>query len=459
MKETFLLPRYRGRIKAAVCFPSGYSAGMSSLAFQKLVALFSTPDFTLSRFFFDKKAVYSPDKIFPLNQADFIFFTISYEPDTINVLTMLHLAGISLDKKERKQVLIAGGIFPTINADFFSDIFDYQYRGEIEGNEDKILEMILSEDSTDWKEKTDFPFSAEIHPALPFLEPPHSVILSSDAGFSDTFLIEISRGCLFRCPFCMVSEVYESFRPAPYEKIKELVDKALGFTRKIGLVSALPNSHPQIKQIAHYILDKGGIPSFSSLRVDLIDEEFIEILKLSQQKTMTLAIEAGDQKIRNIIGKAKNLDTIKNVIALSLDRDIRHFKLYFMAGLPEDEKGAASVADLCLELRESFTGYAKTKGIMPAMSVDVSPFVPKPLTKWQNEKMIGKREYNEFLVELRKRIAPKGISLSADDYYMAECQFVISRGDKFLARSIANAIETNGSVKKIIKDKLVSFDK
>ena len=96
---------------------------------------------------------------------------------------------------------------------------------------------------------------------------------------------------------------------------------------------------------------------------------------------------------------------------------------------------------------------------MQAMSVDVSPFVPKPLTKWQNEKMIGKREYNEFLVELRKRIAPKGISLSADDYYMAECQYVISRGDKFLARSIANAVETNGSVKKIIKDKLVSFDK
>ena len=45
--------------------------------------------------------------------------------------------------------------------------------------------------------------------------PAYSSVLTDDTEFSGTLLVEITRGCPFKCRFCTVGYVYPKFRQLP----------------------------------------------------------------------------------------------------------------------------------------------------------------------------------------------------------------------------------------------------
>ena len=48
-------------------------------------------------------------------------------------------------------------------------------------------------------------------------------VLTNDTEFSGTLLVEITRGCPFKCRFCTVGYVYPKFRQLPGDLVLELV--------------------------------------------------------------------------------------------------------------------------------------------------------------------------------------------------------------------------------------------
>ncbi len=451
MNEKFVHTAYKGNVKIAVCYGESYKAGMSSLAYQKLIELFLSEDFFMSRFFFEKNTVYSPDNFFKLNQANIIVFTISFEPDVINALKMLLLSNVELENARRKQTLICGGILPTLNPKLLETVFDFQYFGEIEGNENKIRQILKIKSKTEILDSLNSAFGKNIQKAEEKAPPPHSVILSSDTIFNDAFLVEISRGCKFNCPFCLIGSYYPDFRQWPFETLCNIIDTGLKYSSKIGLVSALPNSHSDILKIVEYILKKGGKPSFSSIRLELITEEFIKILKSSGQNTLTIAPETADIEVRKKIGKVYTDEKIINILNLSLKHGIHNFKLYFMAGLPGDINAENEIIKLCKKIREQLLIYAKKTGIMPGLSLDISLFVPKPGTKWENEIMQNEVFYKNFINNINKNLAPLGIKTKKDNYNISISQYVLSRIDSKYLKEIITLLKDNKPIKRKLK--------
>ncbi len=451
MKETFTVPKIRGNVKIAICYASSYKAGMASLAYQKLLSMFYPDDFFVCRFFYENKKTYSPDGFFSLKQADVIIFTISFEPDVVNALQMLINEKIIPQKNKRENALICGGIFPTMNSHFLKNVFDFQFRGEIEGSEDIFLNTLKIKNKNDLVFELNKKFGVTIHNGKTFDSPPFSAIISDNSGFKNAFLIEISRGCRFKCPYCLVGHIYPKFKACSLENLKRYIDLGLRATNKIGLVSALPNSHPEITKIANYILSKGGYPSFSSIRIELLDDDFIKILKKSGQQTLTLALESACPEIRKKIGRKYSNEKVLDIITKSLNYGIKNFKLYFMAGLPGDENAELKITRFCVSVREMLLKFAKKRGIMPGISIDVSLFVPKPGTKWENEKMQGKKFYVNFINKLKKELLPLGIKIKNDDAYTGMLQYVLSRADENGCEEIISVLESGKSIKKLIK--------
>jgi radical SAM superfamily enzyme YgiQ (UPF0313 family) len=233
--------------------------------------------------------------------------------------------------------------------------------------------------------------------------------------------------------------------------LKNKIDNALKFTGKIGLVSALPNSHPEIKKIANYILDNNGKPSFSSIRLELIDNDFLEIFKKSGQNTLTLAPESANIQVRKNMGKGYDNGKIVSVITTALSEHIRNFKLYFMAGLPGDDKAEDEIIMLCKKIRKAFLVYAKSNKIMPDLTLDISLFVPKPFTKWENKKLMNSKDYVTFIKYLRKELFPLGIKIKNDDAYQAKVQYILSREDNVFCGKIIEYLKQNKPVRKLIK--------
>ena len=115
----------KSKVKArfAFCFPDSYEIGMSNLGVRLLYgALNEHPDVWCERVYDPwvdmqeemKKhnlplcALESGD---PLDQFDFVAFTLQYEMSYTNILYMLEMAGIPLDRRERTglPLIVAGG--------------------------------------------------------------------------------------------------------------------------------------------------------------------------------------------------------------------------------------------------------------------------------------------------------------------------------------------------------------
>lgn len=438
--------------KIWMAFPAIYSFSMSSLGFLWMFkTLDEVEDVSIERICSDTETTqFNPKDI------ELIAFSFSFDLDFLEIFKMLEKYNIPLKANERNKPLIfAGGPVVSANPELYKEIFDFFVIGDGEdinleavrickANKDKSKDEILkllSEIEGVYVPK----YSKTVHKHTKKIsECIYTPILTEEAFFPNTFVIEMTRGCANRCGFCLASYLNLPLRSIPYETLKNIIDLGLKHTNKIALLGAQISAHPHFHDICNYIYKqiqngKNIEMSVSSLRVDAITPDVVKTLVASGQKNATLAIEAGSERLRRVINKNLTEDQIFNAVKIARENGLKGFKFYGMIGIPtETQEDLEAIVELAKRVKKENKGFD--------ISFGFSSFVPKPHTPFQwcgreDSKSLEKK--SAFLLkELRKIGITAHVSSIKWDYWQA----VLSRGDSSLTNFLIEVYKQGGKL-------------
>ena len=441
-----------GRIPVALIYPNTYYIGMSNIGFHTIYSLLNSYDeIVCERVFYEGNNA-SVESGRPLSDFAIIAFSISSELDYFNVVDILASAAIPLFANERGDshpIVIGGGPCVTANPEPLSPFFDCFAIGEgeamlpslvgaftegIDGSRADLLETLnrlpgiyvpsLSSGkpvSRQWVRDID-EFATT------------SVILTPHTEFSDMYLIEIARGCRWGCRFCLAGFCYRPPRFRSLSTLTSQVEHGLRRSKKIGLLSASVSDHPDIDALVTYLRREDAQISVSSLRIRPLSKTLLQGMASSGTLTVTLAPEAGSERLRRIINKGVTQPDIMAAVDEIGTQGFRQLKLYFMIGLPtETAEDIEEMIDLVLGLKNRLD--RKRSGIHLILTVE--PFVPKAGTPFQRLPMASTKALRQRLARLKSSLEPKGIEIRTESVTWAAVQGVLSRGDAKLAPALA----------------------
>ncbi len=435
------------KYRVALIYPNSYHLGMSNLGFHTIYnELNNRKDTFCERIFFEnQKSFFSLETKRSIHEFDILAFSISYELDYFNVLRILKRARIPIKKTDRSNnypILVAGGAVTGFNFKPLRKIVDIVITGEAENiihtfmgeyagfhidrtpkSKESFLSKLSNTKSFFVSGKQDKVIPARISNLNNFQT--HSRILSNFTEFPDTFLIEISRGCPFKCFFCATSHSNNKVRFRDYKNVLDTVKKGLKFTNRIGLIgSSLPN-YPNIDLLCESLISLKAKVSFSSLRVDFISDMMIKMLVDSGQRSITIAPESGSEQLRGRINKPISDNRIIETVERARNFGIKIVKLYFMVGLPGETQADVSAI---IELSKRISKILKVK-------FSITPFVSKPTTPFSKKPFEGvsslKRKIEYLKLNLRK-IGPA----SFESPRFAYLEYLLSNGDEDILFSL-----------------------
>lgn len=176
-----------------------------------------------------------------------------------------------------------------------------------------------------------------------------SVILTPYTEFKDMFLTEVSRGCGRNCRFCMAGYCYRIPRHRSLDKVLERAEFGSKHKDKIGLVGAAVSDYPFIDQLAEQLVENNIKFSVSSLRADTLREPLMQGLAFSGHKTLTIAPEAGSDRLRQVINKGITDEHVINSVKLAHKYRVDNLKLYYIIGLPgESDEDLKEMVDFII---------------------------------------------------------------------------------------------------------------
>jgi len=485
-----------GRLRVALAFPNTYWVGMSNLGFQTVYRLFNAePNIVCERFFLPPKqelaelsATKTPlltlESQTPVGDFDIVAFSVSFEWDYVNVLTMLRLAGMApyaAQRTERDPLVVVGGAVTFVNPEPLAPFVDVVAAGEGEmlapaiaracaaaADRADLLQRLSRErgfyipsfyepqyaaDGTlaGYTASSAAPVDAPMpvrKAALKTTEavdPPVTSIFTPDTEFGSRFLIEVVRGCANLCRFCWAGYNYLPVRAFPTERILQLAQAARPYAGRAGLVSIALCDHPDIEHILTRLNEMGYAVSPASLRLDDLTEPIVRLLRQSGEKTITIAPETGSDRLRRVINKTVTNDEILDRAELIFSSGIENLKLYYMIGLPtETDDDLIAIRDLTLQMRDRMMRHARTRGQVGRIVASVNPLIPKPGTAYQWLPMEDPSATDAKIKRLRSLTAGIdnvffNIKSERHSYYQA----LLSLGDRRVAPAI-EAAERNG---------------
>jgi len=445
-----------GKIHIALIYPNSYYVGMSNLGFQTIYALLNSyNNIVCERVFWEPKRLKAETPISlesqrPLSDFDVLAFSISYELDYFNVLQVLKAAGIpsfAADRDESHPLVIAGGPCVTANPMPISPFFDCFAIGEGEailpGFIDTLTEGIGGKKDELLKKLAALPgvYVPALYDGKPIRRQwladldsvaTTSVILTPDTELGGMYLIEIARGCGWGCRFCLAGFQFRPFRFRPLDSLLAQAEKGLSHIDKIGLLAAAVSDHPEIGELAYRLHRMNAEISVSSLRVRPFSQALLKALAQSGAQTVTLAPEAGSERLRSIINKCVTENDIIEAVDKIAKQGIRQIKLYFMIGLPtETDADIDEIIKLTLTLKE------RIERTVSRITLTVEPFVPKAGTPFQWLAMAPEDVLNERVNRIKSSLAKNGIEVRAESVGWSLVQGVLSRGDARLGKALA----------------------
>jgi len=441
-----------GRVPIALIYPNTYYLGMSNLGFQTIYGLLNSYDNIVCERFFWKEDKASLESQRPLNDFAVLAFSISYELDYFNVVEILKSSAIPLFAADRSQahpLVIAGGPCIIANPEPLSPFFDCFAIGEaeailppmldviaegIQGSREELLQMLASLPGIYvprlYDGKT---ISRQWVPDIDDFATT-SVILTPDTELGNMYLVEVARGCRWGCRFCLVGFLFRPFRFRSVDNLLAQAEVGLRYEKRIGLLAAAVSDHPDIEELMTRLRQMGAQLSVSSLRVHPLSSVALRALAEGGAQTITLAPEAGSERLRTVINKGVAEKDIYEAIDKVAEHGLRQIKLYFMIGLPtETDDDVEEMVKLALALKERVDSKGKGSHII----INVAPFVPKAGTPFQWLPMAEAQILSHRLSIIKNRLKPKGIKIKADSVAWAVVQGVLSRGDVRLAQALA----------------------
>jgi len=450
-----------GRLPIALVYPNSYYLGMSNLGVHALYKLLNSHDNVVAeRAFWEaddsQLPILSLESQRPLSDFAVIAFSVSYELDYFNVARILKASGIPLYAAERDQrhpLLIAGGPCIMANPTPLSPFFDCLCIGEAEPIVPAILPVIAEgiggKRAELLKSLASLPgiYVPQHYEGKPVVRqwakdldefPVASVILTQDTELGDLYLIEVERGCNWGCRFCLVNKAFHPMRYRSLDSLIAQAEEGLKHRKRLGLVGAAVSDHPQLEELMLKLSDMGAELSISSLRMAPLSGVVLRELARGGARTITLAPEAGSQRLRHMIKKGINQDDILKAIEMVAEQGIKKVKLYFMIGLPsETDEDIEKIIDLSLDCKRLLD--SRQPG--GRLTLNISPFVPKAGTPFQWLPMAQPAILNRRLSWLKKSLMPRGIKVKGESPAWSQVQGVLSRGDARLARVLADIEE------------------
>ena len=483
-----------GRLRVALAFPNTYWVGMSSLGFQTVYRLFNDlDDVVCERVFLPPKQelrdqLASGARLLTLESqtqvADFdvLAFSVSFEWDYTNIVTMLRLAGVPVRasaRTDRDPLVVIGGAVTFVNPEPLALFADVIAAGEGEMLIPDLMSVLREEVPRDEQyarlaSKRGFyvPHLYDVHYAsdgtiagfearagsgappvvkkaavksADRLDPPATSIFTPDTEFGSRFLIEVVRGCANLCRFCWAGYNYLPVRAFPADRILELARAARKYSGRAGLVSIALCDHPEIERILTGLLELGYSISPASLRLDDLTDNIVRLLRQSGEKSITIAPEAGSDRLRRVINKTVTNDEILEAAEVIFANGIENLKLYYMIGLPtETDDDLEAIRDLTIRMRDIMMKHARPRGHLGRIVGSVNPLIPKPGTAYQWLPMEDPAVTDRKAKRLRHLLADTDnvyftIKSERHSYYQA----LLSLGDRRVAAAI-EAAERNG---------------
>ena len=401
---------WRGRLKICLVYPHTYYVGMSNLGFQSIYGLWNDLDEVVcERAFLSENGqeIRSLESNRPLKDFDVIAFTLSFENDAIHVLRILAQAGLALRSEDRADddpLVIMGGaaismnpcpVLPFVDLFAFGDGEDIVYELALKLRAHPFLRLHKTRLLENLVEipGTFAPRIMGVYPSQPIKRRTvkfinsyltKTEVVTNHTEFSDVFLVEVSRGCPQRCRFCSVSYTEASTRFRRLSFLQSAFDEGIERVGRVGLLGAALADHPELVDMADYVVQKGGEISLSSLRVEAVNSKLMQLLVHSKQRTLTLALETGSPRLQEVIHKRTKEETVFNVVETALKAGVKNLKFYFIIGLPtEQREDILELVQLVKKIHKSFVSLSKEKGQIGTLSVSLNPFIPKPTTPFE----------------------------------------------------------------------------
>ena len=499
---------HANRLRVALVFPNTYFVGMSNLGFQTIYRLFNDqPDIVCERVFLPPKQelaalreagtrIVTLESQTPVAEFDVIAFSVSFEWDYTNVLTLLRLAGVPLraaDRDYRHPLVVIGGAVTFVNPEPLAPFADVIAAGEGEALVPALVDAFGTSSRSEQLKRLaqargyyipsfyDVEYAADgtIARYVPregtgappivkkaalksteAVDPPCTTIFTPDTEFGSRFLIEVVHGCANLCRFCWAGYNYLPVRAFPTDRILELAQKARAHSSRAGLVSIALCDHPDIEHILRSLKDMGYSISPASLRLDDLTPTIVSLLKESGERTLTIAPETGSDRLRRVINKTVTNAEILDRAELIFSSGIESLKLYYMIALPtEDDEDLVAIRDLTLQLHEIMLKHARPRGRIGRIVASVNPLVPKPATAYQWLPMERTDVIERKMKRMRSLVAGIdnvyfNIKSERHSYYQA----LLSLGDRRIAPAIELAEENGGQWRKALADSGIDGD-
>lgn len=455
------------KIRFAFAFPDKYEIGISNLGQRILYSIVNDePNYMADR-------VYAPEKDFQpatlygleskraLKDFDVVGFSIQYELAYTTVLKMMEMSQIpykNCDRTDEHPIILAGGPC-TFNPLPMSEFIDCFLVGD---GEELILEVckVLEENKNaprDEKIKKLCELEGVWSAKYPKKVTKRIVQLTYDNALKkypvpystsvhDRAVIEIRRGCTRMCRFCQPGHVTLPVRERSAEDViritKELV-KNTGYD-EYSLLSLSSNDYTNINEVIKELncefKDKKVSVSLPSQRIDGFNLELAHLTQEVRKAAMTLAPEAGSQRLRDVIKKNISREQIIDVALELYKNGWSKIKFYFISGLPtETLEDMEEMATLLGTIRWKQKVMKKELGLKHSLDITctLSVFVPKPHTPFQWVPQMRIDEIMEHIHYLKEKLKSiKGVKINYHEPFISQVEAVLTRGDASLCKYI-----------------------